>query len=55
MTPICEVQLKHKRANDFMLMLRLNETKDVLAIANCEQWHGCESRREDGHVVRRAL
>ena len=38
-----------------MLMLDLNETADQLAMANSVRWHGHVLRREDGHVLRRAL
>ena len=36
-------------------MLGLNETIDQLAIANSVRWYGHVLRREDGHVLRRAL
>ena len=36
-------------------MLGLKETIDQLAIANSLCWYGLVLRREDGHVVRRAL
>ena len=55
-TAICEVQLKDKkRFTDLMLILGYNETMDQLAIANSVDWHGRVLRREDGHVLRRAL
>ena len=38
-----------------MLMLGLNETLDQLAMANSVCWYGHVLRREDGHVIRRAL
>ena len=40
---------------DLILILGLNETKDQLAIANSVRWYGHVLRREDGHVLRRAL
>ena len=36
-------------------MLSLNETIDQLALANSVHWYGHVLRREDGHVLRRAL
>ena len=36
-------------------MLGLNETVDQLAMANGVHWYGHVLRREDGHVLRRAL
>ena len=38
-----------------MLMLGFNETINQLAMANNVQWYGHVLRREDGHVLRRAL
>ena len=38
-----------------MLTLGLNETMDQLAMANSVRWNGHVLRREDGHVLRRAL
>ena len=51
---MCGVQLKdRKRLMDLMLMLRLIETMDQLAMANSVRWHKHVLRREDGHVQRR--
>ena len=36
-------------------MLGLNETVDQLAMANSVLWYGYVLRREEGHVLRRAL
>ena len=36
-------------------MLGLSETIHQLATANCVHWYGHEMRREDDHVLRRAL
>ena len=36
-------------------MLGFNETEDQLAMANSVRWYGHVLRREDGHVLRRAL
>ena len=36
-------------------MLGLEEAIDQLAMANSVRWHGDVLRREDGHVLRRAL
>ena len=53
---ICGAQLKdRKRSTDLMFMLCLKETIDQLAMANSVHWHGHVLRREDGHVLRRAL
>ena len=38
-----------------MVMLGLNENIDQLAMVNSVCWHGHVLRREDGHVLRRAL
>ena len=38
-----------------MFMLSLNETIDKMTMANSDCWHGYVLRREDGHVLRRAL
>ena len=38
-----------------MFMLGLSETTDQLAMANSVCWYGHVLRREDGHVLRRAL
>ena len=50
----CGVQLR-KKSTCLMLMLSLNETMDQLAIANSVCWYGNVLRREDDHVLRRAL
>ena len=53
---MCGVQLKdRKRSMNLMLMLVLNETMDQLAMANSDRWHGHVLRREDGHVMKKAL
>ena len=39
----------------YLLMLGFNETIDQLAMANSVHWYGDVLRREDGHVLRRAL
>ena len=50
------VQIKdRKRSMDFMFMLGLKETIDQLAMANRVRWYGDVLRREDGHVLRRAI
>ena len=38
-----------------MLMMGLNESSDQLAMASSVRWYGHVLRREDGHVLRRAL
>ena len=53
---MCGVQLKdRKRSTDLMFILGLNETIDQLAVANIVRWYGHVLRREDSHVLRRAL
>ena len=53
---MCGEQLKdRKRSTDLMLMLGLNENIDQLDMANSVRWYGHVLRREDGHVLRRAL
>ena len=53
---MCGVQLEdRKRSADLMFMLDLNETIDQFAMANSVCWYGYVLRREDGHVLRRAL
>ena len=51
---MCGVQLIDRKISKD-LMLVLNETMDQLAIANSVHWYGHLLRREDGHVLRRAL
>ena len=56
MRALGEVQLEdRKRLKDLMMMLGLNETMDQLTMANSVRWYGRILRREDGHVLRRAL
>ena len=51
---MCGVQLKdRRRTTDLMLML--SETIDRLAKVNSVHWYGHVLRREDGHVLRKAL
>ena len=53
---MCRVQWKDKkRSIDLMFMLCLNETINQLAMANSIRRYGHVLRREDGHVLRRAL
>ena len=53
---ICGVQLKdRRRSTDLMFMFGLSETIDQLAMANSVRWYGHVLRREDGHVLTRAL
>ena len=53
---MCGVQLKgRKRSMDLMLILGLMKTIDQLDMANSVLWCGHVLRREDGHVLRRAL
>ena len=46
---------KTEKSTDFMFMLGLKETMDQLAMANSVCWCGHVLRREEGHVLRRAL
>ena len=56
MRAVCVVErTDRKRAKDFILMLCLKEAIDQLTTANSVRWHGNVLRREDGHVLRRAL
>ena len=53
---MCGVQLNdRKRSVDFKFMLGLNEATNQLSMANNAHWYGYVLRREDGHVLRRAL
>ena len=53
---MCGVQLKdRKRSTDLMFMLSLKESIDQLSMANRVCWYSHVLRREDGHVLRRAL
>ena len=56
MRAMCGVQLKdRKRYTDLMFMLGLNETTDQLSTTNSVRQYGHVLRREDSHIVRRAL
>ena len=53
---MCGVQLKDgKSADDLMLMLGWNKTLHQSTTASSVHWCGHVLRREDGHVLRRAL
>ncbi|XP_002731282.2 uncharacterized protein LOC100366586, partial [Saccoglossus kowalevskii] len=53
---MCGVKLMNrKKTKDLMQMLDLKEAVDRLAEANGVRWYGHVLRREDGHVIRRAL
>ena len=53
---MCGIQLNDiKRSMDLIFMLGLKETMDQLDMANSVRWYGHVLRREDGHVLRRAL
>ena len=53
---MCGVQLKdRKRSMDLILVFGLNETIDQLAMANSVRWNCHVLRREDGHVLKRAI
>ena len=56
MRAMCGVQLKdRKRSTDLMLMFCLSETIDQLVMASSVCWYSHVLRREDGHILRRAL
>ena len=56
MRAVCGVQLKDRKwSTDLMFMLDMKETIDQLAMASSVRWYGHVLRREDGHVLRRAL
>ena len=56
MRAMCRVQLKEgERSTDLMLMCSFNETMDQLAMTSSVHRYGHVLRREDGHVLRRAL
>ena len=53
---MCGAQLRNKKiSTDLMFMLGLKETTDQLAMANSVCWYGHKLRRDDGHILRRAL
>ena len=53
---MCGVQVNdRKRSTDLMFMLGLNVAMDQMVMANSVRWSGHVLRREDGHVLRRAL
>ena len=53
---MCGIHLIEKKISmDLMLMLGFNETMDQFSITNSVHWYGHVLRREDGHVLRRAL
>ena len=53
---MCGVQLKdRKRSMDLMFKLGSKEARYQLSTANSVHWYGHVLRREDGHVLRRAL
>ena len=53
---MCGLQLKDRNGSrDLMLMLGLNETIDQLAMTNNVHLYGHVLRRENGHLLRRAL
>ena len=53
---ICGEQLiDRKRSTDLMFMLGSNKIIDQMTMANSVPWHGHVLRREDGHVLRKAL
>ena len=56
MRAMCGVHLNcRKRSTDLMFVLGMRETIDQLAVANSVRLYGHVLRREDGHVLRRAV
>ena len=47
--------MEKKRTEDLMEMLGLKETVVQMAKANGVRWYGHVLRRDDGHVLRKAL
>jgi len=47
--------MEKKRTEDLMEMLGLKETVAQMAKANGGRWYGHVLRRNDGHVLRKAL
>ena len=47
--------MEKKRTEDLMEMLGLKETVVKMAKANGVRWYGHVSRRDDGHVLGKAL
>ena len=53
---MCSAKLmEKKRAEDLMEKLELKETVVQMAKANGVRWYGHLLRRDDGHVLRKAL
>ena len=53
---LCGAKLmEKKRTEDLMEMLGLKETVIQMAKANGVRWYGHVFRRDDGHVLRKAL
>ena len=53
---VCEVQLICMKSYMVLMFLSvLNKTTDQLAMSSSFHWYGHVLRREDGHVLRRAL
>ena len=48
-------QMEKKRTEDLMKMLGLKKTVVQMAKANGMRWYGHVLRRDDGHVLRKAL
>ena len=47
--------MEKKKAEDLMEMLGLKETVVQMAKANGTRWYGHVLRRDDGHLLRKAL
>ena len=52
---MCGAKLMEKRTDDLMEMLGLKETVVQMPKANRVRWYGHVLRRNDGHVLRKAL
>ena len=48
-------RMEKKRTEDLMAMLGLKETVVQMAKANGVRWYGHVLRRDDGHVLRKAV
>ena len=52
---MCGAKLEKKKTEDLMQMLGLKKTVVQMAKANGVRWYGHALRRDDGHVLRKAL
>ena len=52
---MCSISQTSNKSKVLTWMLGLNETIDRLAMADGVHWYGHVLRREDGHILKRAL